>query len=418
MGTAFQVDATSTNPALQAAANQIATMLEAELPAHDARLTPVKAQPETIISVSLVQVESARANETREEMVPKQTGTKNGKAVYSLAKENRMYVVVTGRVNATYQVRDATGAVLDSGTAVPAYKRDFLNGVGVPPPDAIQLDLLRLVSDEVVKRIAPTVEPVKVLMARPNDEIDDLNKLGEKNLWSMMLEKLELVKPLADKKKDAYRTFNLGVVNEALAYAASDIATSKRLLEQASSYYSKAIEANDDEKYFTDPQTRIAEAINGYTTLEAQMAKYEEMKASRDAAAAAAQARNANSRALGKPSAAEATGATYTNASVIKLVADGLDEANTIDFIKGAESVAFDFTPTGVQALLAGKVTNKVIAAMKARQTAKPAATRATGARPGGQPKPAADAVPKPPAPKAPAAPAKPSAVPAKPAAK
>jgi hypothetical protein len=57
-----------------------------------------------------------------------------------------------------------------------------------------------------------------------------------------------------------------------------------------------------------------------------------------------------------------------TNADVIDLRTSGLDDDNLIAAIKAAPAAKFDLTPAGLRALLAAKVSNRVITAMRARQ--------------------------------------------------
>jgi hypothetical protein len=57
-----------------------------------------------------------------------------------------------------------------------------------------------------------------------------------------------------------------------------------------------------------------------------------------------------------------------TNQDVVDLRAAGLDDDNLIAAIKEAKAVTFDLSPAGLKALLAGKVSNRVISAMRGRQ--------------------------------------------------
>ena len=415
MGTTIRVEGLAQNPALADAAKQIGTVLEAELTSHDSRLVPVRDKPQTAIAVTLVQIDTGRVNETRKETVTKQTGTKNGKPVYGPVEEYHTYVVVTGKVSATYQVRDTTtGAILDSDTLSPEYRQDFLNGVGAPDTDVVRLELLKAIGDSIVTRVTPTYERVKVLLARPNDEIDDINNLAQRNLWDRNLERLMATKALLDPKKEAYRQYNLGVANEALAYAAQELTTSKRLLEEASGYYNRAIEGKPDEKYFSEPQTRIAEAIAGYTTLHEMITKYEEMRKATATAAATSPPPTGGTRAL-TPSSTTPPSTAWNNAAIIGLKNKGLDDANLIEAIKLADSVAFDFSPNGLGDLLTAKISNPVISAMRAKQAgAAPGnrGSRAPATR-GGRGRSATGGATAAPASQAPAASPKPVATPA-----
>ena len=57
-----------------------------------------------------------------------------------------------------------------------------------------------------------------------------------------------------------------------------------------------------------------------------------------------------------------------SNKDVIDLRQAGLDDDNLIAAIKAAKGVAFDLSPAGLKTLLANKVSNRVIAAMRARK--------------------------------------------------
>jgi hypothetical protein len=56
-----------------------------------------------------------------------------------------------------------------------------------------------------------------------------------------------------------------------------------------------------------------------------------------------------------------------TNKDVIDLRIAGLDDDNLIAAITDARAVSFDLSPAGLKALLAGKISNRVIAAMRGR---------------------------------------------------
>jgi hypothetical protein len=56
-----------------------------------------------------------------------------------------------------------------------------------------------------------------------------------------------------------------------------------------------------------------------------------------------------------------------TNTEIIELRTAGLDDDNLIATIKSAKAVNFDLSPAGLRALLDAKVSNRIIAAMRAR---------------------------------------------------
>jgi hypothetical protein len=152
---------------------------------------------------------------------------------------------------------------------------------------------------------------------------------------------------------DAYRLYDMGVACEALAYQAEDSGVSRKLLEQAAIHYGKAIDMKPDEKYFREPQVRIQTAIAQLGKAEGQKAVYARSLA-------------------GKSKSVEAPGReSLTNRNVIELAGSGLDEKILCDMIGEAPRVNFDLGAQGTMQLLNGKVSNRVIAAMRERAAKK-----------------------------------------------
>ena len=56
-----------------------------------------------------------------------------------------------------------------------------------------------------------------------------------------------------------------------------------------------------------------------------------------------------------------------TNKDVIDLRTAGLDDDNLIAAITDAKAVNFDLSPAGLKTLLTGKISNRVITAMRSR---------------------------------------------------
>lgn len=219
------------------------------------------------------------------------------------------------------------------------------------PPTAIELKdwLVQNMAVAIASHLVNTSEQVTVDLA-VGPGIDDADKLMDQKLWTRALEQLETMAPFPQPDQDAYRIYELGVVNEALGYQAEDFAEARKYLEEASIDYGKAIDAKPAEKEFLQPQTRIDTALAHYKTLNERMA------ASAQSAAAAASA----------PPPAD----TLTNADIISMVAASLDEANIIDTIKTSPAVNFDLTAHGQIDLAKANVNGRIIAAMKQRARA------------------------------------------------
>lgn len=215
------------------------------------------------------------------------------------------------------------------------------------PPTAPELrdKIIKNMAYQIASRLVNTTEQVPVFLAR-GAGLDDADSLMDQKLWTRALEQLETMPPLPQTEDDAYRLYNLGVVNEALGYQSEDVSKARKYLQEASIDYGKAIDAKPSEKYFLQPQTRIDTALAHYKTLGDQAA------ASVKVATAAVPSTN--------PPAD-----TLTNADVISMVAAKLDEANILDTIKQAGAVKFDLTARGQIELAKGNVNGRIITAMK-----------------------------------------------------
>jgi hypothetical protein len=218
------------------------------------------------------------------------------------------------------------------------------------PPTAVELKdlLVQTAALEIASHLVNTSEQVSVDLARGGG-LDDADRLMDQKLWTRALEQLETMPPFGNPEDDAYRQYDLGVVNEALAYQAEDVTKAKKYLQEASIDYGKAIDAKPSEKGFLGPQTRIDTALAHYKVLGDQMA-------------ASVAAANASSSAV--------AGDTLTNEDVISMVGAKLDDANIIDTIQHAGSVKFDLSAKGQVDLAKNGVKGTIIAAMKQRSRA------------------------------------------------
>jgi hypothetical protein len=218
------------------------------------------------------------------------------------------------------------------------------------PPTLIELKnmLVQNLAVGIASHLVNTSEQVPVLLAT-GPGLDDADRLMDQKLWSRALEQLETMQPFGSPEQDAYRLYDLGVVNEALGYQAEDVNKARKDLQEASIDYGKAIDARPAEKNFLQPQTRIDTALAHYKTLGDQMAASAQV-----ASAAAAKASAPVADAL-------------TNADVIAMVGAKLDTANILDTIKTSAAVNFDLSAKGQIDLAKGGVNGQLIAAMKAK---------------------------------------------------
>jgi hypothetical protein len=263
---------------------------------------------------------------------------------------------VTAKFDQQYPVPSAAPAKLNSLSGmggilshIPQKPANGDEGSANKPPTPIELRdmLVKNISYQIVSHLVNTSEQVPVDLAIGGG-LDEADRLIDQKLWTRALEGLETMTPFGQPAQDAYRLYNLGVVNEALGYQAEDVRQAVKYLQEASIDYGKAIDAKPDEKNFLPPQTRIDTALAHYKTLGDQQTAVAQM---------------ASAAAAPKAPAADA----LTNADVIAMVQAKLDQANILDTIKTASAVNFDLSAKGQIDLAKASVNGQIIAAMKAK---------------------------------------------------
>jgi tetratricopeptide (TPR) repeat protein len=290
---------------------------------------------------------------------------------------------ITGKLDVSFQAKDATGRVLISDNIDSTYDREFdsagnstAHGVfgqvggtfshvkggaksedGPPTPAELRSRLIIDAVQQVAEHVVDTDENVDVLLARKDGPLEEGDKDALTGLWERALETYETAPPFPKPEDDAYRLYDIGVAYEALAYQAEDQKAAMKYLDQAAINYGKAIDAKPDEKYFVEPQKRIETAI----------AHYRELQKEQDDAVRAKAELAANP--AGAPGAKG-----LTNAQVITMLKSGIDESAVLQAIRGATAVNFDLTPAGQKTLTAGGVTPRILAEMKTQAAKKPAA--------------------------------------------
>jgi hypothetical protein len=271
----------------------------------------------------------------------------------SLAADN-----VTAKFDQEYSSTGAQQSMLHSMTHTVTHLTKGGQDDDTPPTTAdLHNRLIQGAAQQITAHLVNTTEQVEVYLAKGGG-LDQADKLIEEKLWSRALEQLETMKPFDTHEEDAYRLYDLGVVNEALAYQAEDIEKARKDLQEASIDYGKAIDGKPSEKYFLQPQTRIDTALAHYKVLGDQKAPM---------TSTATTARTPTTSAKSAPSTTAAVSDAITNDQVISMVAAGMDEANIIDTIQHAKSVDFDLSVQGQVELAKSKVSGRIITAMKTR---------------------------------------------------
>jgi hypothetical protein len=361
-----QVRNSSTAPAR--VVDRVRDLLGQQLTDNDTRLTVAAGSGDFVIVATLTEWNESRRSSTKYVSERRQIGTRQvtdskgrtrTEPVYEYGR-NKPSVVINGNAGLRIEVRRrAGGPPIADETARHTIQQEHLVEEGPPSRDEVEDRLLDNAVRKAAGRISPGREPIRVLLAR-SDEVDRMNDLAERRQWFEWLNALEALKPHRDRKRDSYRLHNIAVANEAIAYDASALEEQSARLALASRFVMQAGAQNPDERYIADSQARIHTATTNYARLadlyaQAQAIPPTTPTSTRTPAPAAARG------ATGGSSAA------MTNKDVIDLRAAGLDDDNLIAAIDTASAVRFDLTPAGLKTLPGAKVSNRVIAAMRAR---------------------------------------------------
>lgn len=364
-----RIDVRNASSASARTLERVKERLARQLADNDERLelTDTDGAAMTLVA-TMTEWNETRRNSTKYVSETRQVGTretvdKNGKRktepVYEYGR-NRPSVVINATTVLRVEVRSADGAVLADESARHRINEEYLLDAGPPSRDEIQDLLIDGIVQRAAARVSPGRQTVRAMLAR-SDDVDRLNALAQNRKWTEWLSGLEALPHHRDRKREAYRVHNLAVAHEALAYDADARERSRELLARAGALLAQAKTMNTDEKYFGETAERISRSIEAYErldTLHASVARLEPAAPSRSAPAAKAEAAT--------PAAPSA--AAMTNKDVIELRKAGLDDDNLVAAVQDAAAVKFDLSAAGLKALLAAKVSNKVIAAMRARR--------------------------------------------------
>jgi hypothetical protein len=357
-------------------ATDLKSTLESLLIRDDSRLRSEEGAADTIISCRITNYAQPTPQTTQQ---PALTTSKSGPQTQPMTR-------VTGILTVTFQAKTRGGSSLAADNVTAKFDQEYtaasqqmamLHSVthtmthltkggtdddSPPTPADLHNRLIQQVAQQIAAHLVNTTEQVEVYLAKGTG-LDQADKLMEEKLWSRALEQLETMKPFPTPEEDAYRLYDLGVVNEAMAYSAEDIQKARKDLQEASIDYGKAIDGKPTEKYFLQPQTRIDTALAHYKASARTVS--DPSAASKPAPAKAGPASTAPS--------SSAPADAITNDQVISMVSAGMDEANIIDTIQHAKAVDFDLSVQGQVDLSKNKVSGRVITAMKSRARTAPA---------------------------------------------
>jgi hypothetical protein len=168
-------------------------------------------------------------------------------------------------------------------------------------------ELVDAIVQQMSQRAAPFEETITVPV--PGGKLEPLSALAMSGRWSTLLEDAEKMEKLPKQEDDAYRSYLIGLANEALAYQdareASELEKNRRgdttsdrakqaitqedkdfeeaqnYLDKATKAYKDAIQAKSGEKEFRTPDGRMEEAVKLYATIARHKVEYQEAVAKR-----------------------------------------------------------------------------------------------------------------------------------------
>jgi hypothetical protein len=262
------------------------SMLTSELLKEDPRLSVVDRASDSTITCQILDFQHPPAtNGSR-------PGISNGKT----EAKPITYTRVTGDLRVSFLARGKANRTIGSDNVIAKYDEEFdANGnaasggllggmkngmkritggakaedMNAPTDAELRTKLMTSAVRQIVVQLVNTRETVEVLLARGKG-MEPGVKDAEAGLWSRALEAWETLPPLPRPVDDAYRLYDVGVAYEAMAYAATDIPSATKFLDQASINYGKAVDSNPGEKYFLEPQKRIETALSHYEKLKSQ----------------------------------------------------------------------------------------------------------------------------------------------------
>jgi hypothetical protein len=283
-GTTFNVTVTAAG-LQQDLPTDLKSTLESLIIRSDSRLRSEDKRPDTVISCRITSYAQPQPQLTSQPgfSMGKKTGLQNEQMERvsglltvafqargggrSLAADN-----VTAKFDQEYSASGAETGILHTVTHTMTHLAKGGSDDDTPPT-AIEMHnkLIQDAAQQIASHLVNTTEQVEIYLAHGGG-LDQAVKLMEEKLWTRALEQLETMKPFPSPETDAYRLYDLGVVNEGMAYQAEDVQKARKYLQEASIDYGKAIDGKPTEKYFLQPQTRIDTALAHYKVLGDQKA--------------------------------------------------------------------------------------------------------------------------------------------------
>jgi hypothetical protein len=360
-GTSVKIVVSKTPSVPQEVADVLLSKTRAEILKDQARSFRLDDQnPETIIRCHVTGFELTEQHTTQQ--VGNQTSTS---------------LVVIGNMEASVEIVDTQNRGLDSDNLHHKYEQTFpLTGPTggifgslpgkkqaprIPTNEERRSMVVEGLARKIAQRVVPIAEPVEVPLPR-GKAFEDVRRLAEAKRWGAVLEAAEKIPPFPKKDDDAYRTYAIGMANEAMAYTdAKDANQVQDYLSRAQTFYDQAKEGKHDEKFFSPPSIRVQESLDHCLAIQNALRVKQAVTGNKDAGGKSGPAAPA-----GKPAAE-----MVNNEYLIELKKKGASDKLLMVEIQDAADPKFDITPVGISHLVEAKLSDDVILAVRAKMRKK-----------------------------------------------
>lgn len=271
-----------------------------------------------------------------------------------------------------------------------AMKKVFDTAEPIPDAPTVTKRLTDEAASKIAVRLVNTDKDIEVRLSK--GQLAKEANVAKTGNWAKFLDDLKTTPPLSDLAADAYRLYDMAVAYEALGYQAQPDQAAT-LFDQASENYKAANDAAPLEKGFLEPLVRVETAQVTLKTIE-ERAKNggriskEDLADTKSADEKTVPIEKPFETADAKPTDKEKPSGNpdiLDDAKIIRYTAKGLDDENLIAIINKSTNYSFKLDGDDLDKLLDAKVSNKVIAAMRAKnESSHPApahrtATKASG---------------------------------------
>ncbi|HKY05685.1 MAG TPA: hypothetical protein VJQ56_12385 [Blastocatellia bacterium] len=342
--------------------------LEKAIQARLTGATPTPDNPETVISLDIIDLAAASVWERRTRSEYQAIGTRTitnpdtnlieTVTDYGYVDIPYTAVVAQGVMRVNYGVKYARGGlVLDQDRLSSNYMQEFQGGYA-PGHNAIETELAYQIIREISYRLAPRIEAVEVVL--PRGGLSPTSELLKSGLWNQAIARLEAMPAFKKPKDEAYRLYSLAVAREATAFTTGDPVAIRERLERVVELYRNATTLYPKEGYFWQNRTRAEWALYLYEMKVLQARKFEECAGKPPGQRCLPLVEEVKRVANPQP--------ILTNDEVVEMVRQGLSEEYVIASIKHARFRGFDLSQAGRASLAQSGVNKRIIREMQRPQ--------------------------------------------------